>query len=124
MENKIFANIIKSQRTISGYNQTQAAKLLLLTRSSYQHYESGRRMPSLETVIRMGALYKIHPVDLIGALVPKEIKEALPNYLDILYCGKYAFSSEEIHIISLYNELADEEKRIISVLLKSLAKKK
>ena len=124
MENKIFANIIKSQRTISGYNQTQAAKLLLLTRSSYQHYESGRRMPSLETVIRMGALYKIHPVDLIGALVPKEIKEALPNYLDILYCGKSAFSSEEIHIISLYNELADEEKRIISVLLKSLAKKK
>lgn len=124
MENKTFANIIKTQRTISGYNQSQAAKLLLLTRSSYQHYEAGRRMPSLETVIRMGALYRIHPVDLISALVPKEIKDSMPEYIDILYCGKYAFSSEEIHIISLFNELQDEEKKTITILLETLAKKK
>lgn len=123
MENKKFAKIIKTQRAISGYNQTQAAKMLYLTRSSYQHYEAGTRTPSLETVIRMGALYNIHPVDLISSLVPTEISDKIPGYIETLYCGKYAFTSDDMKIIRQYNSLSDSDKDMIKYLLRLISTK-
>lgn len=123
MENHIFATVLRSQRIAAGYNQTEAANQLYMTRSTYQHYEAGRRTPSVDTIIRICVLFKIHPVDLICTFIPKDIQESAPDFIDILYCGKYAFTSDETRILSHYNALQDDEKEIIRKLLYSLSVK-
>lgn len=120
MNYSAFARIIKAQRIAAGYNQAKVAELLYVSRSTYSHYEKGERIPSTETLIRMSALYHLHPVDLLGTLIPNEIKNDYPDYVNRLYCGKYDFTQEEMSIADSYRSLANPEKDMISKLMRSL----
>lgn len=120
MNYSAFAHIIKAQRIAAGYNQAKAAELLYLSRSAYSHYEKGERVPSTETLIRMSALYHLHPVDLLGTLIPNEIKNEYPDYMNKLYCGKYDFTQEELTLADNYRSLSESKKDIVTKLMQSL----
>lgn len=123
MKNYTFAKILKAQRHAAGYNQTEAAEKLLVSRSAYTHYENGDRTPNAETLIRIAALYHMNPNDLLGTLVPPEIKSDNPSFTNMLYCGKYAFTSEDLQLTTYYNALQEEEKEMVLALMRSLGNK-
>lgn len=123
MKNYIFAKILKSHRKAAGYNQTEAAQKLFVSRSAYNHYEAGDRTPSAETIIRIAALYNMNPNDLLGTLIPPEVKSEYPVFTNTLYCGKHAFSSEDIQLTACYNSLQEEEKEMVLTLMRSLGNK-
>lgn len=119
-KNRIFSTLLKSLRQTAGYSQCETAELLYLSRSTYNHYEAGERTPSVEIVIRIAALFHIHPVDIIGTFIPADIKKINPGYLDTLYCGKYSFTTDDTKVLSCYNALQDKEKEIVLKLMASL----
>ena len=88
MNTKEFATLIRNQRMQAGYSQTEASKLLFLARSTYNHFESGKRMPSMEVIFRIGALYCMDPIQLVSAIIPDDIKDEHPLYVN--YCNKGA----------------------------------
>lgn len=123
MKNYTFAKILKSHRKAAGYNQAEAAEKLLVSRSAYNHYETGDRTPGTETLIRIAALYNMNPNDLLGTLIPPEIKADYPGFMNTLYCGKYAFTSEDIQLTACYKSLQDEEKEVVLSLMRTLGNK-
>ena len=123
MKNNIFPKILRAHRKAAGYNQAEVAKKLLISRSAYNHYETGDRIPNTETLIRIAALFNINPNDLLGTLIPPEVKSEYPGFTNTLYCGKYAFSSEDLQLTACYNSLQDEEKEMILTLMRSLGNK-
>lgn len=123
MKNYKFAKVLRSLRKAAGYNQSDAAKKLLISRSAYNHYETGDRTPSAETLIRICALYNINPNDLLGTLIPPEVKSDFPGFTNTLYCGKHAFSSTDIQLTTCYNSLQEEEKELVLTLMRSLGNK-
>lgn len=57
---------IKLLRTERGLNQTQLAKKLNLSKSSISKYESGQKIPTLETLINIAALFNTSLDALVG----------------------------------------------------------
>lgn len=123
MKNNTFAKILKANRHAAGYNQAEVAGKLLISRSAYMHYENGDRIPNAETLIRIAALYNVHPNDLLGTLVPPELKNENPVFTNMLYCGKYAFSSEDLKLTTYYNALPENEKEMVINLMRTLGSK-
>lgn len=119
-KNRIFSKLLKSLRQTAGYSQCETAELLYLSRSTYNHYEAGERTPSIEIIIRIAALFHMHPVDIIGTFIPSDIQKIHPDYLDTLYCGKYSFTTDDTKVLSYYNALQDKEKEIILKLMASM----
>jgi DNA-binding XRE family transcriptional regulator len=52
--------------TKSGLTQAQLAKILLLPRVTYTHYELGKRTPDLDTIIRMARHFGVTVDYLVG----------------------------------------------------------
>lgn len=109
MYNKNFAAILKEKRKAAGYNQTQVSKMLFLSRSTYNHFESGIRLPSIDALIRISALYYINPMELINPLIPEEIEKKNPAYVKFIREQNYTLTPRELQFISNFSTLNDEE---------------
>ncbi|MCI8514381.1 MAG: helix-turn-helix transcriptional regulator [Lachnospiraceae bacterium] len=62
----MFAQRIRYLRQCRNYRQKEIALLLGLSRSAYTLYETGRRDPSLETLLRLADLYDVSTDYLLG----------------------------------------------------------
>ncbi|MGN0152512.1 MAG: helix-turn-helix domain-containing protein [Wujia sp.] len=122
MKQQSFSSILKEYRIASGLNQSEIAEHLYLAPSTYKHYESGDRIPSIETMIRISVLFQVHPDELLYSLIPKDVRENHPDYVEKLCEKKCFFTSSELQLIACYNRLEDNEKEIITKLMRSLAK--
>lgn len=107
MTNKDFGMVLAEKRIAAGYTQSKAADLLYLARSTYNHYESGIRIPSTEILIQMSILFKVDPMDLLSPLIPAEAMNEFPLYSKIM--SKNNLSSNEKKIIAHYRCLDEEE---------------
>lgn len=107
MTNKDFGMVLAEKRIAAGYTQSKAADLLYLARSTYNHYESGIRIPSTEILIQMSILFKVDPMDLLSPLIPAEAMNEFPLYSKIM--PKNNLSSNEKKIIAHYRCLDEEE---------------
>ena len=56
---------LKKLRIASGYTQADVADKLNISRQGYQHYESGRRVPNMESLKILADLYHIQIYDLM-----------------------------------------------------------
>lgn len=113
MKSKKLKDILREQRIKAGYSQTEASKILFIDRSTYNHFESGKRIPSVEALIRISTLYHINPIDLLYAMTPDETKNKHATYINYLKDGKYSLSHEELKFISDFNSLTKREKSAI-----------
>lgn len=59
-------NNLKSIRQSYGYSQTKVAEYLGIQPSGYNHYESGRNRPSVDTLNKLAKLYGVSIEELIG----------------------------------------------------------
>lgn len=62
----MFSNRLRYLRQCRNYSQKEIAYLLGLSRSAYALYETGRRDPSLETLLRLADLYGVSTDYLLG----------------------------------------------------------
>ena len=114
MSKKDFATILTEKRIAAGFTQSQAADTLYLARSTYNHYETGTRLPSIEVLIQMSILFKSDPLDLILPLIPKEHIYDFPIYSNSI--PKSKISAKEKQILAYYRALnKDEQKAVLNM---------
>lgn len=63
---KKISKILKELRESYGYTQTYVAKHLNITHQSYQAYESGKTIPTLENFVKLAELFDVTLDYLIG----------------------------------------------------------
>ena len=57
---------LQSAREESRKTQTEVANILGITRQAYNHYETGKREPSLDTISKLATLYGVSVDYLLG----------------------------------------------------------
>lgn len=55
-------------RKNNGFTQKEVANAIGVDKTTYAHYESGRRSPNTETLIKLAALFRISTDELLGVL--------------------------------------------------------
>jgi len=63
-----------------GYKQVDVSTHLNIERQTYNHYETGKRTPSLEIIIELANFYQVTADDLICSNAIETIAEDSPNY--------------------------------------------
>ena len=76
MKSKRFAALLKQKRTTLHLSQSQVAKQCFIAKSSYNHFERGIRLPSLETLIKLGSILKTDPSEFIYAIISDNENQA------------------------------------------------
>ena len=117
-----FTEILKQKRILAGYSQEEASIALFLARSTYNHYETGTRIPPTETLIRISALFNIQLSELMKPLIPDDISKANPNYEKLLCSAETHLTEEETKLLSLFAGLYPEEKSHILMLMHLIKK--
>lgn len=64
-----FASLLKQKRTTLKLSQSKVAELCYLSKSSYNHYENGNRLPTLETLFLLSNVLETDVNELILAIV-------------------------------------------------------
>ena len=110
-----FAKRIKELRKSNGLTQEELGKLVNISKVSISFYESGARMPSLDTLTALCDVFKVDLEYLLGQ----------DNYVVEESKKEYGItmSNEEIRIIEelrkhpkLYNRLIENPERMINSL--------
>ena len=65
MKNTLLPEKLKALRKAHGYNQDYIAEYLGVVRQTYSHYETGKRVPSPDTLFKLALLYQISTDDLM-----------------------------------------------------------
>ncbi len=61
-----FINHLKELRTENNLSQNDLAKVLNVTRATYGHYETGRRIISIEDLCKLADFYKVSVDYILG----------------------------------------------------------
>ncbi|MDE6026437.1 MAG: helix-turn-helix domain-containing protein [Lachnospiraceae bacterium] len=112
MQKNSFAEILKEKRAEFGYRQCEVAEKLYISNSTYSHYESGTRMPTIENLIKISALYNMNPMELLYVFAPDEVSRNYA-YFNFMKHGKYALSTKELRLVSDFNMLQSDEQNAI-----------
>ena len=110
-----FSSIIRELRHKYNYSSATVADKLFLDRTTYSHYEIGDRIPSIETIIRLSIIYKIHPLELFYALIPEDISELSKEIIGYNVSNNMTFTEEELSCI---HELCKMDSKEITLLFK------
>lgn len=97
---------IRDLREDNDLSQKKVAEMLKDTQQHYQLYESGKREPPFNFIIRLAKIYKVS-IDYIAGLTNSK-------------GGLHKNSEEEQNILSLYNGLSDKRKGRVEQLLITL----
>ena len=114
---------LRQYRESCGLSQKQVAQALSLSRSTYTKYETGETEPNLLTLVRIAAIYRVSPVELLPELdVEKKRLEGVAekNILDSPICN---LTRDERGLIAEYRALSEESQAKAIELLSKLSKK-
>lgn len=120
MSRKSFSETLKKIRIRSGLKQATVAKKLFISRSTYNKYEAGERIPPVEVLVRICILFNLHPMDLFLTLIPEETKQNNPEYFKKITENQGCLTTDEIRLLSHFKELQADEKKLIVNLLKMM----
>lgn len=68
MSNSEIAEYITELRVSHGYSQLYLSEVLGIGRQAYSHYETGRNMPTYQSVVKMAELYDIATDEFISKM--------------------------------------------------------
>lgn len=69
MGNELLPQKLKELRRAKGYTQDYVASVLGVVRQTYSHYETGKRMPTPETLYKLAGIYNVPIEDLMQLIV-------------------------------------------------------
>lgn len=122
MDNLPFSELLREKRIAAGYSQAELADLLFMARASYNHFETGARIPTVDTLIRMSYICKVNPMEFLCSLIPEDIEEENPAYAGFLRENKYFTYETDTKFLSDYSRLSPPEKASISSIMNILNK--
>ena len=127
--NETIPNLLKKYRLNCGYSQQMVANTLNIDRSTYTYYETGKSMPSMNTILILKNLFKIPYDELISCfdssalLAVKKLNdptiEDKHEEPDLSNCRKkimldktsiYELPKEEQQLILYYRRLNQKDK--------------
>ncbi len=122
MDTNDFSYVLTKKRIASGLTQTQVANSLYMSRSTYNHYERGFRIPSIETLIELSDLFKTDPFVLIAPLIYGG-KDPHYHICTTKNTGEIMeLSSHEMSVITNYRLLNNKQRQVVDNLIISLIK--
>ncbi len=117
MQTDEFSATLRLERQKKGISQKEAADLLNIAPSSYKSYESGQRIPRLETLIEISDFYQLKPLDLIGTLLTPQKESMSAEFIRLNKVTPEKLSAENIQLLSNYNKLNIRQKEIVNSLI-------
>lgn len=117
MSENSFSSIIRELRHKFNYSSAVIADKLFLDRTTYSHYEIGDRIPSIETIIRLSIIYKIHPLELFYALIPEDIRDSSKEIIGYISSNHTTLTEKELFCLQ---ELCKLEQKEITLLFRIL----
>ncbi len=101
----MLSKILKELREARNLSQTDVAKVLNITRQAYNHYETGVRLPSLESLIMIADYFDVSTDYLLGRnSLDKETTKA-----------KSGLTENESELIELINKVTSEREKIKAI---------
>lgn len=125
MANLQLSSNLYNYRKLYGYTQGRLSKRLNISRQAYSNYETGRRDPDLDLLIRLADFYHITLDQLIHQPFSSRNSEILrenntpyttgidPETQDILYLNE-----KETTLIMKYREADDAKRQVIDQILR------
>jgi len=107
MKDLILPGKLKKLRLASGYSQAELARRLNISRQAYQHYESGRRTPSIEYIRMLAELYNLQIYDLLISDISLEFIDQVSE--EPVYPQSVA--ELEQRLVKAFRKLNDKEKQ-------------
>ncbi len=126
MPNIQLANNLRFLRTEMGMTQEEFRKIINVSRQAYSNYETNKRTPDLDTLVRISLYYGISIDDLImkplssPAFYPSGVAESKASY-HLTKCKETGDSiyltEDELDFITRFRSLSEGNRQIITGFL-------
>lgn len=119
---QLAANLLRL-RTDHDYTQTQIGAKLNISRQAYSNYETGKRIPDLDILIRIADLYHVTLEQLIlqpctGAGVVNENTGPYYIGMEVESADTIYLSKEEAELLSHYRNADEDDRKLTRKVLK------
>ena len=119
---QLAANLLRL-RTDHDYTQTQIGAKLNISRQAYSNYETGKRIPDLDILIRIADLYRVTLEQLIlqpctGAGVVNENTGPYYIGMEVESADTIYLSKEEVELLSHYRNADEDDRKLTRKVLK------
>lgn len=119
---QLAANLLRL-RTDHDYTQTQIGSKLNISRQAYSNYETGKRIPDLDILIRIADLYHVTLEQLIlqpctGAGVVNENTGPYYIGMEVESADTIYLSKEEVELLSHYRNADEDDRKLTRKVLK------
>ena len=119
---QLAANLLRL-RTDHDYTQTQIGAKLNISRQAYSNYETGKRIPDLDILIRIADLYHVTLEQLIlqpctGAGVVNENTGQYYIGMEVESADTIYLSKEEVELLSHYRNADEDDRKLTRKVLK------
>ena len=119
---QLAANLLRL-RTDHDYTQTQIGAKLNISRQAYSNYETGKRIPDLDILIRIADLYHVTLEQLIlqpctGAGVVNENTGPYYIGMEVESADTLYLSKEEVELLSHYRNADEDDRKLTRKVLK------
>ena len=119
---QLAANLLRL-RTDHDYTQTQIGAKLNISRQAYSNYETGKRIPDLDILIRIADLYHVTLEQLIlqpctGAGVVNENTGPYYIGMEVESADTIYLSKEEVELLSHYRNADEDDRKLTRKVLK------
>lgn len=104
---KTFSKRLREARELRGLDQSELARRLGLKPSSISHFESGRRVPGVETVICLGDILNVPVTRLLGR--DEEVGAIGPGMHRLMQAAAKLKERDILTVIALAENLAARE---------------
>ncbi len=115
---------MKILRLKSGFTQKAIASLFNISRQAYSNYETGKREPDLNFIIRFARYYDLTLEQLILQTVSpsdnfiREQKGPYISAVEDISSDTIQLSTREVELIMKYRTTSDDNRRIVDSLLR------
>ena len=108
-----FATKLKCYRHMLNLTQATIADALGISRSAYAYYETGKTLPSSDSVRHLAKLFGISPSVLLGEK-PIEPPKMPPHIVTFHDSGYEKMHEDEVQVFDMsFPELSEDEKELI-----------
>lgn len=109
-------------RKAHGYTQQKISDKLNISRQAYSNYETSKRTPDLDLLVRLSQIYGISLDDLVKHTFATNgtVKENLGPFtpgLEIESGDTIYLTQNEVDVLKKYRTLSDEDKKIVDKFL-------
>lgn len=123
MSNIQLAANLRRLRADHEYTQTQIGAKLNISRQAYSNYETGKRIPDLDILIRIANLYHVTLEQLImqpcsGAGVINQNSGPYYAGMEIESADTIYLTKEEVELLSHYRNADEDERKLTRKVLK------